>query len=103
MECGKTFFVFCYKNVYNETAFKMTQKTVCPDRNKRRTEMEKTDIKYRSYIQILKEELVPAMGCTEPIALAYAAAKARETLGCLPDAVYIGVSGSIIKLSLIHI
>lgn len=48
--------------------------------------MEKTDIKYRSYIQILKEELVPAMGCTEPIALAYAAAKARETLGCLPDA-----------------
>lgn len=59
--------------------------------------MEKTDIKYRSYIQILKEELVPAMGCTEPIALAYAAAKARETLGCLPDAVYIGVSGSIIK------
>ena len=35
---------------------------------------------YRSYIEILKEELVPAMGCTEPIALAYAAAVARKTL-----------------------
>lgn len=59
--------------------------------------MEKSDIKYHSYIQILKEELIPAMGCTEPIALAYAAAKARETLGCLPDSVHIGASGSIIK------
>ena len=37
------------------------------------------------------------MGCTEPIALAYAAAKAREVLGCLPDRVCIGASGSIIK------
>ena len=47
--------------------------------------MNKTDEKYQAYVQILKEELVPAMGCTEPIALAYAAAKAREVLGCLPD------------------
>lgn len=38
--------------------------------------MTKEDIKYQAYIQILKEELIPAMGCTEPIALAYAAAKA---------------------------
>ena len=37
------------------------------------------------------------MGCTEPIALAYAAAKAREILGCLPDKVVIEASGSIIK------
>jgi len=37
------------------------------------------------------------MGCTEPIALAYAAAKAREVLGCIPDKVEIGASGSIIK------
>ena len=59
--------------------------------------MEKTDQKYNAYIQILKEELVPAMGCTEPIALAYAAAKAREVLGCIPDRVEIGASGSIIK------
>lgn len=59
--------------------------------------MEKTDIKYQAYVQILKEELVPAMGCTEPIALAYAAAKAREVLGCIPDQVNIGASGSIIK------
>lgn len=59
--------------------------------------MKKSDIKYQSYIQILKEELIPAMGCTEPIALAYAAAKAREILGVLPDKVHIGASGSIIK------
>ena len=59
--------------------------------------MKKSDIKYQSYIQILKEELIPAMGCTEPIALAYAAAKAREVLGALPDKVAIGASGSIIK------
>lgn len=59
--------------------------------------MEKTNEKYAAYIQILKEELVPAMGCTEPIALAYAAAKAREVLGTLPDKVVIEASGSIIK------
>ena len=59
--------------------------------------MKKSDVKYQAYVQILKEELVPAMGCTEPIALAYAAAKAREVLGCLPERVHIGASGSIIK------
>ena len=59
--------------------------------------MKKEDIKYGAYVQILKEELVPAMGCTEPIALAYAAAKAREMLGCIPDRVVIEASGSIIK------
>ena len=55
--------------------------------------MTKEDIKYQAYIQILKEELIPAMGCTEPIALAYAAAKAREVLGCIPERVHIGASG----------
>lgn len=59
--------------------------------------MRKEDVKYGAYVQILKEELVPAMGCTEPIALAYAAAKAREVLGERPDKVEIGASGSIIK------
>ena len=40
--------------------------------------MEKNSRTYRAYVQILREELIPAMGCTEPIAIAYAAAKARE-------------------------
>ncbi len=56
-----------------------------------------TNENYQSYIRILKEELVPAMGCTEPIALAYAAAKAREVLGDVPDRIVVGASGSIIK------
>ena len=51
----------------------------------------------RTYLQILKEELVPAMGCTEPIALGYAAAKARELLGQIPTKVLVSASGSIIK------
>lgn len=59
--------------------------------------MQKTDEKYCAYIQILKEELVPAMGCTEPIALAYAAAKARDVLGETPDKIEVEASGSIIK------
>ncbi|WP_352408922.1 L-serine ammonia-lyase, iron-sulfur-dependent, subunit alpha [Lawsonibacter hominis] len=59
--------------------------------------MEKTNIKYNAYIQILKEELVPAMGCTEPIALAYAAATARKVLGAVPEKVLVEASGSIIK------
>lgn len=59
--------------------------------------MEKSNIKYNAYIKILEEELKPAMGCTEPIALAYAAAVARKVLGDMPDRVVIGASGSIIK------
>jgi L-cysteine desulfidase len=52
---------------------------------------------YQQYISILKEELRPAMGCTEPIALAYAAAKARQVLGAVPHRVEAYVSGNIIK------
>ncbi|MDE6373550.1 MAG: L-serine ammonia-lyase, iron-sulfur-dependent, subunit alpha [Clostridia bacterium] len=52
---------------------------------------------YNKYVSILKEELLPAMGCTEPIAIAYAAALARNALGCLPDRVEITVSGNILK------
>lgn len=59
--------------------------------------MEKKDLKYQAYVKILEEELIPALGCTEPIALAYAAAVAKETLGGLPDHIQAGVSGSILK------
>ena len=59
--------------------------------------MEKTNVKYAAYLQILEEELVPAMGCTEPIAIAYGAAKGRELLGALPDEVLVEASGNIIK------
>ncbi len=59
--------------------------------------MDKTSALYQTYLQILKEELIPAMGCTEPIAIAYAAAKAREVLGRLPGSVWLGVSNNIIK------
>lgn len=52
---------------------------------------------YDSYVNILKAELLPALGCTEPIAVAYAAALARDTLGELPDQVEISVSGNILK------
>ena len=50
----------------------------------RKTDMEKTDPRYRHFVQILREELVPAMGCTEPIAIAYAAVRLRRLLGTLP-------------------
>ena len=50
-----------------------------------------------NYIRILEEELIPAMGCTEPIALAYAGAKAREVLGKLPERVVAKCSGNMIK------
>lgn len=52
---------------------------------------------YNTYLQILKNELRPAMGCTEPIAIAYCAAKMRDVLGDLPEEVTINVSGNIIK------
>ncbi|WP_196593443.1 L-cysteine desulfidase family protein [Pectinatus sottacetonis] len=52
---------------------------------------------YDNYINILKEELLPAMGCTEPIAIAYAAAKAREVLGNMPESLIVRCSGNIIK------
>ena len=59
--------------------------------------MDKTSALYQTYLRILHEELIPAMGCTEPIAIAYAAAKAREVLGRLPGQVWLGVSNNIIK------
>ena len=52
---------------------------------------------YDAYVRLLKRELVPAMGCTEPIAVAYAAATAARELGVLPEKVDICVSANIIK------
>lgn len=50
-----------------------------------------------TYVQILREELVPALGCTEPISLALGAAKLREVLGCIPESIVVQASGNIIK------
>ena len=51
----------------------------------------------KTYLSILREELVPATGCTEPIALAYAAARLRELLGAMPEKIDADISGNIIK------
>ena len=59
--------------------------------------MKKGDLVYQQFLDILREELRPAMGCTEPIALAYAGAKARQVLGAIPERVEVSVSGNIIK------
>ena len=59
--------------------------------------MEKTDVRYQTYLNVLREELVPAMGCTEPVAIAYACARVRDELGDLPDRAVLKVSGNIIK------
>ena len=52
---------------------------------------------YDNYVNILKHELIPALGCTEPIAIAYASAKARQVLGDMPDRIEMNLSGNIIK------
>lgn len=59
--------------------------------------MDRASPVYRQFVEILREELIPAMGCTEPIAVAYAAAMARDILGAIPDRVLIEASSSIIK------
>ena len=59
--------------------------------------MERNDIVYRTCVEVLERELVCAMGCTEPIALAYCAAKARAVLGAVPDRIRVEASGNIIK------
>ena len=52
---------------------------------------------YNTYVSILKNELVVALGCTEPIAIAYAGAKVREVLEAMPDRCEINCSGNIVK------
>lgn len=59
--------------------------------------MELTKEIYQTYTDILKEELTPAFGCTEPIAIAYCAALVRKTLGAYPEKVLVEASGNIIK------
>ena len=59
--------------------------------------MDRDSIVYRTYLEILRRELVCAMGCTEPIALAYCAALARSALGALPERIVVEASGNIIK------
>ena len=55
-------------------------------------------ILYENYLNILRQELVPALGCTEPIAIAYTAAKARQILGEFPDSVEMELSGNISRM-----
>lgn len=52
---------------------------------------------YEKYVVILEQELIPALGCTEPTAIAYASAVAKKTLGCLPEKMIAACSGNIIK------
>lgn len=59
--------------------------------------MERNSNIYRTYVEIMKKELVCAMGCTEPIAIAYCAAAARAALGSVPDKVAVYTSGNMIK------
>ncbi|MCR4805526.1 MAG: L-serine ammonia-lyase, iron-sulfur-dependent, subunit alpha [Clostridia bacterium] len=59
--------------------------------------MEKHDCTYEAYCKILHAELVPAMGCTDPIVIAYACAKAKEALGCMPEKTKLQVSGNLVK------
>ena len=55
------------------------------------------EVKYNNYIEILKHELIPAMGCTEPIALAYCARALVELLGSIPQKTNATICGNIIK------
>lgn len=59
--------------------------------------MDRKGIVYQTYTRILERELVCAMGCTEPIAIAYCAAKARSLLKAMPDRMVVAASGNIIK------
>lgn len=52
---------------------------------------------YTNHLEILKDELIMALGCTEPIAIAYAAAKARKLLGQMPEKCVVSCSGNIVK------
>lgn len=76
-ECGQKILILTENNDWKETM------------------MDKDN--FENFARILEYELIPALGCTEPIAIAYAAAKAREVLGCMPEHIEIQCSGNIIK------
>lgn len=59
--------------------------------------MDKNNVLYKQYVKILKEELIPAMGCTEPIAIAYLSSYAKDVLNDEPDQICIEVSGNVLK------
>lgn len=59
--------------------------------------MERNSELYQAYVEIMKKELMPAMGCTEPISISYACAKARDVLGRMPEKAVIEASGNLIK------
>ena len=59
--------------------------------------MNRENVIYQTYVRILEEELCPALGCTEPIALAYAAALVRRALGAVPEELRVAVSGNLMK------
>lgn len=59
--------------------------------------MNGSDPRYKNYLEILEKELIPAMGCTEPAAIAFACARAREELKDLPERLEVRVSGNIVK------
>ena len=59
--------------------------------------MDRQDAIYQEYVEILTRELVPSLGCTEPIAIAYCSAVARSVLGHVPDRIHVEASGNIIK------
>lgn len=73
----------------------MNSQEISPYRERAKMALNKET--YDAFIAILKEELVPALGCTEPIAIAYASAKAREILGVFPEKIVVRCSGNIIK------
>lgn len=59
--------------------------------------LQKSDPAYGRFVEVLSQELIPAMGCTEPVSIAYAAALARQALGTLPEQVAVTVSRNIVK------
>lgn len=74
---------------------KLQRKDVFPADSERNFDMDKET--YNEYLALLKKELIPALGCTEPITVAYASAKARSVLGEFPERMVVRCSGNIIK------